>query len=64
MRLETNKFNFTKRLINEKISQVSKKMNEALKNNRGDNIVQDIKNQYYDLVDISTKLFSIKVRKF
>ena len=63
-RLEANKFNFTKKLINEKISQVSKKWNEALKNNRGENIKQELKNQYYDLVDINTKLASMKLRKF
>lgn len=64
MRLETNKFNFTKRLINERINHVVKEWDEAHKNNRGENIKQELKNQYYDLVDINTKLASMKLRKF
>ena len=33
-------------------------------NNRGENIMQELKNEYYDLVDINTKLASMKLRKF
>lgn len=64
MRLETNKFNFTKKLINEKMKHVLQAWNESFKNNRGENIQQEYKNQYYDLVDINTKLASMKLRKF
>ena len=64
MRLETNKFNFTKQLINEKMKHVLKEWNTSFKNNRGENIKQELKNEYYDLVDINTKLASMKLRKF
>ena len=64
MRLETNKFNFTKQLINEKMNHVLNEWNTSFKNNRGENIKQELKNEYYDLVDINTKLASMKLRKF
>ena len=64
MRLETNKFNFTKQLINEKMTHVLKEWNTSFKNYRGENIKQELKNEYYDLVDINTKLASMKLRKF
>ena len=41
MRLETNKFNFTKQLINEKMNHVLKEWNTSFKNNRGENIKQE-----------------------
>ena len=63
-RLETSKFNFTKQLINEKMNPVLKEWNTSFKNNRGENIKQELKNEYYDLVDINTKLASMKLRKF
>lgn len=63
-RLETNKFNFTKQLINEKMNHVFKEWNTSFTNNRGENIKQELKNEYYDLVDINTKLASMKLRKF
>lgn len=63
-RLETSKFNFTKQLINEKMNHVLKEWNTPFKNNRGENIKQELKNEYYDLVDINTKLASMKLRKF
>ena len=63
-RLETNKFNFTKQLINEKMNHVLKEWNTSFTNNRGENIKQELKNVYYDLVDINTKLASMKLRKF
>ena len=63
-RLETNKFNFTKQLTNEKMNHVLKEWNTSFTNNRGENIKQELKNEYYDLVDINTKLASMKLRKF
>ena len=63
-RLETNRFRYTKKIIKEGINLVVKEWNEARKNNRGENIKQELKNQYYDLVDINTKLASMKLRKF
>ena len=63
-RLETSKFNFTKQLINEKMNHVLKEWNTSFKNNRGENIKQELNNEYYDLVDINTKLASMKLRKF
>ena len=45
MRLETNKFNFTKQLINEKMNHVLKEWNTSFKNNRGENIKQELKNK-------------------
>ena len=63
-RLETSKFNFTKQLINEKMNHVLKEWNTSFKNNRGEIIKQELKNEYYDLVDINTKLASMKLRKF
>ncbi len=63
-RLETSKFNFTKQLINEKMKHVLKEWNTSFKNNRGENIKQELKNEYYDLVDINAKLASMKLRKF
>ena len=63
-RLETNRFSFTKKIINEGINHVVKEWNEACKNNKGENIKQELKNQYYDLVDINTKLASMKLRNF
>ena len=63
-RLETSKFNFTKQLINEKMKHVLKEWNTSFKNNRGENIKQELKNEYYDLFDINAKLASMKLRKF
>ena len=45
-RLETSKFNFTKQLINEKMNHVLKEWNTSFKNNRGENIKQELKNEY------------------
>ena len=63
-RVETSKLNFTKQLINEKMKHVLKEWNTSFKNNRGENIKQELKNEYYDLVDINAKLASMKLRKF
>ena len=54
----------SKQLINEKMNHVLKEWNTSFKNNRGENIKQELKNEYYDLVDINTKLASMKLRKF
>ena len=40
-RLETNRFSFTKKIINEGINHVVKEWNEARKNNKGENIKQE-----------------------
>lgn len=64
MRLEENKFNFTKHLIEEKLNQVSNEWNEACKNNRGENLKHKLKCKYFDLADVNTKLASMRLRHF
>ena len=46
------------------MNHVLKEWNTSFKNNRGENIKQELKKEYYDLVDINTKLASMKLRKF
>ncbi len=63
-RLESNRFTLTKTLICEKMYVIGRQWNNALNDNRGINIIRPLEMKYYDLVDINTKLASMKLRRY
>ncbi len=62
--LELNKFNFTKGFIVARIDMIAKQWNKEHQRHAGENIIEPLRESYYDLADYNIKLFSLQKRKF
>ncbi len=61
--LELNKLNLTKGIVVRRLSMIKEKWDKAYNNNAGENIIEPLRESYYDLADYNIKLFSLQKRK-
>ena len=58
--LELNKLNLTKGIVVRRLSMIKEKWDKAYSNNAGENIIEPLRESYYDLADYNIKLFSLQ----